>query len=482
MYFKNIIQKFKDSFSVDLRALGCMRIGISIILLIDLFVRSLSIKAFYTDEGVLPLSILKLYNWNDYYFSFHALSGDLWWQITLFIINVICVVLLLIGYRTRLFTFICWLLLVSLQNRNPFILQGGDDLLRITLLWGIFLPWGERYSIKKNSSYPNKYFSIATIGFIALVCSVYFFSALLKTSSEWRTEGTAIYYALCLDQIRLPFGTFIHQFPTLLKILTFLVFYIELISPLLIFIPFLPKKIKFFGVITIILLHFGISVSLYVGLFFIIGLVTLLGLFPDFAMDWIESKFIKPKQILPIAPIEPQPSIILDVFSAIKNMFLLSIFSYCLMLNLSTVKSFPYTLNLDVIKFGSILRLEQTWGMFSPFILKDDGFYLYSGYTDNKKQIDIKHNGADFTFTKPQSMIKEFESDRWRKYTENYAFNNNNYMRPYYCKYLLKKWNAENPNNKISELTIFFMKEVSLPDYKTKPLEKNVVCNCNILE
>jgi hypothetical protein len=79
-------------------------------------------------------------------------------------------------------------------------------------------------------------------------------------------------------------------------------------------------------------------------------------------------------------------------------------------------------------------------------------------------------------------MIKEFESDRWRKYTENYAFNNNNYMRPYYCKYLLKKWNAENPNNKISELTIFFMKEVSLPDYKTKPLEKNVVCNCNILE
>jgi hypothetical protein len=83
---------------------------------------------------------------------------------------------------------------------------------------------------------------------------------------------------------------------------------------------------------------------------------------------------------------------------------------------------------------------------------------------------------------KPIPLVSEFESDRWRKYSENYAFKNNNYMRPYYCHYLLKKWNFENPGNKISELTIYFMKEISLPDYKTKPIEKNVVCNCHINE
>ena len=69
----NLIHFIKDSFSLDLRALACMRIGISLILLIDLFIRALSIKAFFTDEGILPISILKLYNWNEVYFSFHAL-------------------------------------------------------------------------------------------------------------------------------------------------------------------------------------------------------------------------------------------------------------------------------------------------------------------------------------------------------------------------------------------------------------------------
>ena len=192
-----------------------MRIGVGIVLLLDLFIRSLSIKAFFTDAGVLPITVLKEFNWSPAYFSFHTLSGELWWQIVLFIINAICIILLIVGYRTRVFTFICWVFLTSIQNRNPFILQGGDDLLRILLFWALFLPWGERYSIQKTSSYKNNYFSWANIGYLLLPCSIFFFSALLKTSPEWRTDGTAIYYALSLDQIRMPLGTFIYQFPTL---------------------------------------------------------------------------------------------------------------------------------------------------------------------------------------------------------------------------------------------------------------------------
>ncbi len=477
----SLIFFIKDSFSLDLRALACMRIGISLILLIDLFIRALSIKAFFTDEGILPLSILKLYNWNEVYFSFHALSGDLWLQIVLFCINALCAILLLIGYRTRVFTFICWVFLVSLQNRNPFILQGGDDLLRLALLWGIFLPWGERYSLKKESSYQNSYFSTANIGYILLVFSVYFFSALLKTSPEWRTEGTALYYALSLDQIRLPFGTYLYQFPILLKILTLLVYYIELIAPLLFLLPF-PKKIKLIGIGSIALLHIGISMSLYVGLFFIIGLVTLIGLLPSEIMNWVEQKFIKPKRLKILEPIPEKKLFIFEFLFSLKNVFLLFVIFYCLMLNLGAVKNFPYALDISLIKFGNMFRLEQNWGMFSPYILKDDGYYVFSGLGENHKNIDIKHNINKVSFSKPISVVSEFESDRWRKYSENYVFNNNNYMRPYYCKYLLKKWNIENPNNKISELTIYFMKEITLPNYKTKPIEKNVVCNCNITE
>ena len=477
----NLIQFLKNAYSLDLRALACMRIGIALIILIDLFIRSLSIKAFFTDEGILPLSILKLYNWNEMYFSLHALNGELWWQIILFILNAICAFVLLIGYRTRVFTFICWVFLVSLQNRNPFILQGGDDLLRLALLWGIFLPWGERYSLKKESTYSNTYFSIANIGYLLLVFSVYFFSALLKTSPEWRLEGTALYYALSLDQIRLPFGTFLYQFPNLLKILTPIVYYIELIAPLLFLLPF-PKKLKLFGIICIALLHLGISINIYVGLFFIIGLVTLIGLLPSEIMNWLELKFIKPQPIKIMETISQKSTFIFEFIFSLKTIFLSFIIFYCLMLNLGVLKNFPYALDINLIKFGSMFRLEQNWGMFSPYILKDDGYYVFSGLNKYNKAIDIKHNLNTVSFAKPLPVVSEFESDRWRKYSENYVFNNNNYMRPYYCNYLLKKWNTENPFNQISELTIYFMKEISLPDYKTKPIEKNVVCNCNTTE
>jgi hypothetical protein len=455
-----------------------MRIGVSIVLLLDLLIRSLSIKAFFTDEGVLPISILKQYHWNDFYFSFHAMHGDLWLQIILFILNGIAIFLLLVGYRTRLLTFICWTFLVSLQNRNPFILQSGDDLLRLILLFGIFLPWGERYIIKQPVRFSNNHLSFSSIGYLLLVSSVYFFSALHKTSPEWHSEGTAIYYALSLDQIRLPIGTLIYPYPLLLKSLTFIVYYIELIAPLILILPF-PKKFKLVGIIFIALLHIGISLTLYVGLFFLIGLISLIGLMPGLTLNWIEQKLKINLSSENVIHTSHSTYFIFELIHFFKNTVISFIISYCLILNLSSLKWFRYGLHSKVLAFGSALRLEQNWGMFSPYILKDDGYYVYSGLNTNNQLIDIKHPSQAISFSKPVPLIAEFESDRWRKYSENYAFKNNNYMRPFYCNYLLKKWNLENPENKISELTIYFMKEISLPDYKSKPIEKNVVCNCN---
>ena len=148
------------------------------------------------------------------------------------------------------------------------------------------------------------------------------------------------------------------------------------------------------------------------------------------------------------------------------------------MLNLGALKSFPYNLNISLIKFGNMFRLEQNWGMFSPYILKDDGYYVFSGLAKNNSKIDIKHNLNTVSFAKPFPIVAEFESDRWRKFQENYTFNNNNYMRPYYCKYLINKWNKEHPKDHVIDLSIFFMKETSLPNYQTKPIAKLALCNC----
>ena len=476
---QNILPRLKQSYSLDVRALALMRIAVGFVLLTDICIRSLSIKAFFTDEGVLPIEVLKQYNWSPNYFSLHAISGDLWWQILLFTINAVCIALLIIGYRTRLFTFICWVFLTSLQNRNPFILQGGDDMLRLLLFWAVFLPWGERYTIQKKSSYATNYFGWANIGYLLLPASVFFFSALLKTSPEWRIDGTALYYALSLDQIRMPGGTLLYQFPSIMKALTYVVFYIELLAPILLILPFVPTKVRLIGIISYLCLFIGIASTVYVGLFYIIGITSLIGLLPSSLMDWFETNFYKNKTEYDGSVEDTNRTYIVALIYTLKNYFIILVISFCLMMNLGSVKKFPYALDPAIVHYGKALRLEQNWGMFAPFILKDDGWFVYSALNFQYKYIDIKNDRDTVIYTKPKYPVCEFESDRWRKFQENYTFNNNNYMRPFYCKYLLKKWNKEHPDKRILDLTIFFMKETSLPDYKTEPLVKTAVCNCS---
>jgi len=456
-----------------------MRIGVSILLLVDLCIRAMSIKAFFTDDGVLPINALQQFFGNTNYISLHALSGSLWWQIILFGINAFCVVALLVGYRTRVFTFICWIFLISIQNRNPFILQGGDDLLRLLLFWGLFLPWGNYYSIHSSRSRTHE-FSLSGFGYLLLPCSVLFFSALLKTSSEWRTEGSALYYALSLDQIRLPLGTFIYQFPALMYVLTFLVFYIELIAPLMIIIPFTSSKVRSVGICLMIGFYVSIGLTLYVGLFYIIGIVSLFGLFPSSVMDWLELKFARSKVVIktPSIPVKGF-KLRKKIFGYFKNSVIAITIIFCLFLNISNLPAFPYELDTQLFQCMKFLKLDQNWGMFSPYILKEDGWFVYSGFCSNGRHIDIRHNLDSVAFTKPQYLVAEHESDRWRKFEENYTSINNNFMRPHYCKYLLNKWNHEHPEKQITDLTIYFMQETSLPDYQTKPLKKIVACDCH---
>src|SRR4051812_8652322 len=126
--------------SFDLRALGLLRVCIAIVILLDLSVRVQDLEAFYSNTGVAPLPMVHEKGWNDYYLSLHSISGVWQVQLVLFLCAYFCAFMLLLGYRTRLFTILSWFLMLSLHNRNIFILQGGDDLLRMVLFWGMFMP------------------------------------------------------------------------------------------------------------------------------------------------------------------------------------------------------------------------------------------------------------------------------------------------------------------------------------------------------
>src|SRR5690606_13871779 len=109
----------------------------------------------------------------------------------------------------------------------------------------------------------------------------------LKSSEEWRSEFTAIYYALSIDQIVRPIGEWMYPHYELLKAMTAGVCYVELILPLLLFIPFYHAWFRMFLIVGTVLLQLGIFATLNAGLFTATSIVMMVGLLPSPVLDRI---------------------------------------------------------------------------------------------------------------------------------------------------------------------------------------------------
>ncbi len=457
-----------------------MRLCIAAVLMFDIAIRITDLEVFYTDKGAVPLQMLFLHSWNDYFISIHAISGLFIIQLVLFMLAFFFAAMLFLGYRTRLFTALSWFMLLSLHNRNVLILQGGDDLLRLVLFWAMFIPWGKRYScdslLERDVTYNQQIFTIATVAYLLQICYIYSGSALLK-GSEWNTDYSALYYAYSLDQIAFPFSKLIYYYPELLKTLPFFVYYFELLVPVLFFIPFKHAWWRTLGVISIIIFHAFNSASLLIGLFPAIGIATVTGLLPTDFMDKMEQLFAGLKLKVAVSfrgyvhilnrfirwrkPREQSNFYLKNAKSAVLIFLIVFVFDWNFS-NLSFVNS-KLSDNLRFIGYG--LRLDQSWGMFAPGVFKDDGWFVLEGTDQKGKKINLLKPDEEINYKKPEYVVQMFKNDRWRKYSENYIFAYNEFMRGYFCNYYLRKWNSNHPQRQMDSLTVVYMKEFTLPDY-----------------
>jgi hypothetical protein len=477
----------------DIRALALMRICVAFVLMLDLGIRLSDLEAFYSNTGVLPLPVMFEHAWNPYFISIHTISGLWQVELFLFLLAFIFAVFLFIGYRTKLFTFLSWFMLMSLHNRNIMILQGGDDLLRMVLFWAMFIPWGNAYSCDRlfsNLPAPDKkLITVATIGYFLQVCYIYTGSALLK-GAEWNESYTALYYTYSLDQLAYPITKHIYYHPDLLKQLTCAAYYFELLVPLLFFIPVKHSWFRIAGVFAIITFHLLNSMTLFIGLFPVIGIATVTGILPAEFMDWFDRVMYRLKNIIRGSfkgigsainymirwkePVE----ISSPAFQKIKMAALIFLIVFVFDWNFSNL-SFVSSKLSDHLRFiGYGLRLDQNWGMFAPNVYKDDGWFILEGTTTDGKTIDLLHPDSPLTYNKPASVVSMFKNDRWRKYSENYIFADNMFLRGYFCNYCKRVWNEKHPERYIKSLRVIFMSEFSLPDYHYSLPQKNVLWEC----
>ncbi len=271
-------------FGIDLRTLALFRVCLGLWVIADLVNRSGNLVAHYTDFGVFPRSVVVAYL-SPWRLSIHFINGSTAFQAMLFIIAGLFALFLVLGYRTRIVTVASWFLLLSLQNRNPILLNGGDNLALMLLFWGMFLPLGARFSVDAamnslSEEVPNNYFSVATMAVLIQCMSVYFFSAFLKSGVEWIPDGTAVHYALHAEAFATPFGIWFRQFDAPMRGLTYFVWWLELISPLLMFAPVWRLPLRLLTMFLLIFMHVGFIFILNIGLFPYISITSLLAFTP----------------------------------------------------------------------------------------------------------------------------------------------------------------------------------------------------------
>ena len=284
-------RKLEELFAIDLRSLALTRIAAALLVLVDLIWRSTSLTAFYSDRGLVPRAAVYERLPNSWALSLHLMSGRTEVQALLFLISGILALMLLAGYKTRAASFWTWLLFTSLNSRNSYVIHGGDSLLNMLLFWGMFIPWGAKYSVdsalnSSSSAQPQRVVSIGTAALLLQMPLVYFFTGILKNGPEWRQEFTAIYYVLSAPDFATSLGRWMTSWPmSILQVITASTIVLEMSGAVLLLSPLVTRTIRSLVLPAFLLLQIGLALTMKLGLFPVISTAAILPFIPGRLWD-----------------------------------------------------------------------------------------------------------------------------------------------------------------------------------------------------
>lgn len=446
-------EKLNELFGIDARSLALYRIGLALVVLGDLLVRLTDLKAHYSDEGVLPRITIIDDILNPWEFSLHLANGSWEFQLVLFILAFGAAFAMLVGYMTRLATVLSWILCISVQLRNPIILQGGDIVLKVLLFWSMFLPLGAYWSLdgylsRKEPPAPQLV-SISTLALLLQVCFIYWFSALFKHDESWMQSGTAVWYALSIEQYSTSLGIYLLQFPTLLKVMTFGTFALEAFGPFLAFFPVWTAPLRLATAVVFMLFHLvGLNFTMVLAIFPYVCAVAWIVFIPG----WFWEHVLKLKAQLA----SPWKA------SWTSNVLAAFFISYIFIWNMSTLQWVRPPAPFLAAAFG----IDQTWDMFAPSPLREDGWYVIPGKLRDGSEVDLFTGGKPVDWIKPPSLSAVYRNDHWRSYMMNLMLDEYG-PQPLrdYASYLCREWNRNHAADKqVLSFDIVFMLKINSID------------------
>ncbi|MFO0614389.1 MAG: HTTM domain-containing protein [Polyangiaceae bacterium] len=132
---------------VDLRAAGIFRLVLGTLLTLDTIRHANEARLLYSNSGVLANDYHQWQPTSRFQFSIFETFSTLNEVRVLFALGVVSHLFLLFGYRARLFAFLSFVFMTSMDVRIPFVENGGYIVVNLACLWAVFLPIGERFSV-----------------------------------------------------------------------------------------------------------------------------------------------------------------------------------------------------------------------------------------------------------------------------------------------------------------------------------------------
>jgi hypothetical protein len=467
---------------IDPRALAAFRIAVGALVIVDLALRSRDLVAFYTDSGVLPREAL--FSVYGSVYSLHAVSGEAWVQVLLFLLAGAFAFAMTVGYRTRIATVASLLLLTSLQLRNPIILNSGDTLLRMLLLWGIFLPLDERWAIgaSRNDRERAPVVSIGTVALLGQVVLMYATNAVHKTRSDEWMNGEALSYIFTADHLTILLGDVIVEYPALLELFT--IFWVALIlaAPFLVLLTGVPRAVLasvFVG------MHLGMLVTLRIDLFPLIVVAGLLPFYPPVVWDAaaslasqigladaLRSRLEQVGQsatpvATPVAPLRvPTPSLPARAvssgwFDRLRAGFFRVIPCVFFVLVLTSNAVAVDYAEVPEPADRAVEVADQNWRMFAPNPTRTTRWFAAPGTLENGTTMDVLHDSR-VDLSRPASAEDTYPTSRWRKYLSNVQYARDEGHPSYLANYLCNRWNERHETD-VEEVTVYYMYERTDP-------------------
>jgi hypothetical protein len=268
-----------------------MRIIFGLLLIFNWYMIWSYLDVFWGVDGLISLKTSLEYGSSIRFSLFDFMPNDPRVPALLALVNLFAGVGVTLGLFTRTSMVVAFMTLLSFQNRNDFILNSGDIVLRNILFFMMFSAAGRAYSLDRwiqavrfgKSATPVMERPWALRLIQIQFCVIYIATVLFKIKGSHWVDGTAVYIATRLDEfVRVPVPLLNNL--ALIKVMTWSTLVVELAMGTLVWF----KDLRYWVLLAGIGLHLGIELVMSIPMFEWVMITTMLSLVDPYDIIRIE--------------------------------------------------------------------------------------------------------------------------------------------------------------------------------------------------